>query len=74
MAPCVKNGEVVYAEVPNRYDLFVTVEAEGSFRTGDGFRVQDIRIAAGESGSFRVGGYFASGAVVVFAEGGEQNG
>jgi len=73
-APCVKNGEVVYAAVPNKYDLFVTVEAEGSFRAGDGFRVQDIRIAAGESGSFRVSGYFASGAVVVFVEGGEQNG
>ena len=36
--------------------------------------IENFRIAAGESGSFRLGGYFASGAVVVFVEGGEQNG
>lgn len=51
----VRDGKVVMLEMPDRFDLSITVRAQGELRSGDGIRVSDIRIAAGERGDFRIG-------------------
>jgi len=61
----VRDGEVVMVEVPNRVDLLVSVRASAIENEGDGFRVKDIRIAAGGTGDFRIGDLFAEGAKIV---------
>lgn len=65
VTPTVKDGAIVFTEVPNRVDLYVSVAANAVLREGDGLRVSDIRIAAGCSGDFRIGNYLANGARVV---------
>ena len=59
---------VQFVEVPNRVELVITVFANASFQAGDGFRVRDIRIAAGKHGDFRIGGLFAANASVISVE------
>ena len=64
----VRNGEVVFAPMPDTVDLLITVRAEATVKIGDGLRVSDIRIAAGEIGDFRLAGFLASGAKVISVE------
>lgn len=64
----VRSGEVVFVPMPDRVDLLVTVRADATVKTGDGLRVSDIRIAAGEVGDFRLAGFLASGAKVISVE------
>ena len=64
----VRNGEVVFVPMPGMVDLLITVRAEATVKTGDGLRVSDIRIAAGEVGEFRLAGFLASGAKVISVE------
>lgn len=64
----VRDGGVVFAEMPALADLTVTVRAEATEKEGDGLRVSDIRIAAGETGDFRLGSFLASGAKVISVE------
>jgi len=66
--PLVKNKSLFFGERSDRSDLFVRVRANASERVGDGFRVQDIRISAGKSGDFRMGGFFAPGALITAVE------
>lgn len=61
----VREGEVVFVELPARVDLLVTVRATATAQTGDGLRVHDIRVSAGERGDWRVGGLLASGAEIL---------
>lgn len=61
----VRDGRVVFVEVPDRVQLVVTVRAAAVAREGDGLRVGDIRIAADGVGDFRVGGYLAEGARIL---------
>lgn len=63
--PLVRDGRVVFTEVPDRVQLVVTVKANAVVRDGDGLRVGDIRIAADGMGDFRIGGYLAEGARVL---------
>lgn len=48
------------------WDLYVTVRTEAVQREGDGWRVCDIRIAAGMRADVRIGGYLAQGAEVLW--------
>ncbi len=52
-------NEIKTVNVPQKYDVFVTVKAEATLQAGNGFRVSDIRIAAGGNGTFRIGSYYA---------------
>lgn len=64
----VKKGEVVTVEIPERVDLLITVRASATQKTGDGLRVNDIRIAAGGKGDFRIGELYADGASIISVE------
>ena len=64
-APLVRDGRVVFAKIPDRVQLVVTVKANAVVRDGDGIRVGDIRIAADGVGDFRIGSYLAEGARVL---------
>ncbi len=66
--PTVQNGAVVFAEVPHQCDLLVTVRAEARDRGANGLRVGNIRLSAGESGSYYIGDFYAAGAVTVYVE------
>ena len=57
----VENGAAVVAESLDRENLYVRVLADATVREGDGFRVGDVRIAAADTGDFRLGGYLARG-------------
>lgn len=54
-----KDGSSLLFYSPDRVDLYVTVHAEALEKAGDGYRVSDIRIAAGDSGEYHIGGFFA---------------
>ena len=56
---------VLFVEMPTQVDLYITVQASATEREGDGLRVSDIRIAAGDKGNFRVGSFYAVGAQIV---------
>ena len=64
----VRDGEVVFEAREGVVDLYVEIQADAIAREGDGLRVGDVRIAAADTGDFRVGGYLARGARVVFVE------
>ena len=68
MRAALDRDKVVFVAHPDRVDVDVTVRASGVARDGDGLRVSDIRIAAGASGGFRIGGYYAAQATVVFVD------
>lgn len=61
----ILKDDVVFVEHPSKCDLFVTVQGEGVVKEGDGIRIHDIRIAAGDTGDYRLGDYCAVGATVV---------
>ncbi len=62
----ISKGEIVFSEVPGRVDVDVSVRGTALYLEGDGLRVSDVRIAAGVKGDFRLGGYYAKGATVIF--------
>ena len=64
----VQDEEIVFAPREDVTDLWVEICADAILREGDGVRVGDVRIAAADTGDFRVGGYLASGARVVLVE------
>lgn len=68
MRAALDRDKVVFVAHPDRVDVDVIVRASGVARDGDGLRVSDIRIAAGASGGFRIGGYYAAQATVVFVD------
>ena len=61
----VRDGEVVFAISPDLVDIDVRVRCTCVWREGDGLRADDVRIAAGESGTFRFGGFYAARATVI---------
>ena len=65
MVATVSDGRIEFIPSLGFSDLEITVRAKATRRNGDGLRVQDIRIAAGVSGDFRVGGFLASHACIV---------
>ncbi len=64
--PTVQNGAVIFAEVPHQCDLLVTIRTEARDRGANGLRVGNIRLSAGESGSYHLGSFYAAGAVTVY--------
>ena len=66
--PVALEGAVAFVARTDRVDLLVRVRATASETHGDGFRVQDIRISAGKSGDFRIGGYYAPMSLIVRVE------
>ena len=56
----------VHGDTLQKTDLLITVYARGIDGGGDGIRVRDIRVAAGDVWDLRVGGYFATGADIVW--------
>ena len=61
----VKNKEVGVIERQGYVDLYITVHGMAVRLAGEGLRISDIRIAAGEKGDFLIGAFFAGNAVVV---------
>ena len=68
LEPVVRDGEITFATREGVVDLYVEIDADAILRAGDGIRVGDVRIAAADTGDFRVGGYLARGARVVLVE------
>ena len=64
----VQDGEIMFVPREGVTDLYVEIHADAILREGDGVRVGDVRIAAADTGDFRVGGYLAHGARVVRVE------
>lgn len=58
-------AELGIVEAEGYADLRVTVGGGAVKREGDGWRIGDVRIAAGMRGDFRIGGYFAENAVIL---------
>ena len=71
-APCLRNGEVMIVPLSERFDVYVTVRAVGKEKEGDGIRVGDIRMAAGDYGNYRLGHFYAEKAKIVFVNGEEM--
>ena len=65
LEPCVRKGEIVFAERSGVSDLYVTVYGSGLNRVGDGIRICDVRIAAGSVGEFRIGAFYAANVGVI---------
>lgn len=59
------DGQAVYAEIKGQYETELTVRMRAEDRPDDGIRVGDIRVRAGEKGSYRVGSVFVAGAEVI---------
>jgi hypothetical protein len=64
----LEDGRIVLAEDVTRADLEIRVSMSGFALEGEGIRVQDLRIAAGGSGSFRLGSRFLSGVEILSVE------
>ena len=65
---CLRDGELILTARADRADVYLRVAAEATLREGDGLRVGDVRIAAADTGDFRLGGYLARGARVISVE------
>ena len=63
--PTVKEGKLVFLNLQEHYDLYITVVGDAIQKEGDGTRIQDIRIAAGVLGDFHIGAFYAEGAQIV---------
>ena len=68
MEAYAKDGRIRLAEVPDRGNLVVTVSGTALEREGDGLRIQDVRIAAGMDGCFRMGGFLGRNAQILWVE------
>ncbi|MBE6600941.1 MAG: hypothetical protein E7637_00325 [Ruminococcaceae bacterium] len=64
----VWDEKIAFVQLPNRTELLVRVRADAQEKEGDGFRVRDIRIAAGLQGDFCVGAVFAKNASIIRVE------
>ena len=64
----VKDQKISAIETEGYVDLYITVHGMAIRREGDGLRISDIRIAAGEAGDFLIGPFFAGNAIVVSAK------
>ncbi|MBE6589297.1 MAG: DUF4330 family protein [Ruminococcaceae bacterium] len=64
----VRDGSVIFTEDKGHTNVDVTVRAMANAKVGDGLRVHDLRIAAGMSGGFRMGGFCAQNASVISVE------
>lgn len=62
--PAVSDGTVTFVSLPQYSDVWITVQGNGRVQNGEGIRIQDIRIAAGAKGDFRIGGYCAEATVL----------
>ena len=68
LSVAVQEEKIVFLPDEQLVDLYVRISADATLREGDGLRVGDVRIAAADTGDFRVGGYLAHGARVVSVE------
>ena len=66
--PVLRDGEILLLETPSKTDVLIDVRGSGRFREGDGIRINDIRIAAGMTGNFRIGNYYAKGVGILSVE------
>ncbi len=62
----VKDGEPALSPVPGRVDCHITVVVTGVDTEASGYRVCDIRMAAGERYGVHVGGLFVPSALMTF--------
>ena len=63
--PGVRGGRVVFVDASDRTDCYVTVASDAIRRSGDGIRVGDVRMAAGERMNLRFGSFLHYGAQIV---------
>ncbi len=66
--PVLQDGRIVFVDVPQKWDIRVTVCAEGRSTPKEGVRVSEIRISAGGQGDFCAGGYFGSALILYVGE------
>lgn len=59
-------GRVIFFEREGVFDLHISVRAQATFSEENGVRVSGVRIAAGESGTYRVGDLCLSHAEIAF--------
>ena len=64
----VRSGELTFAEIVGREDVRIVILTDATHRRGDGVRVGDIRIAAGDVLNLRIGGFWARGVLVTSVE------
>ncbi len=69
----VQNGETVTVTVPRVADIYITVTGNARASIGEGLRIGDIRVVAGERGDFYIGSHYAGAALTVFVERGDEN-
>ena len=61
----LRGREIVFVARDGVCDLEITVVGVGVARKGDGLRIHDIRIAAGSTGDFRIGAFYAPVSAIV---------
>ncbi len=61
----LRGRDIVFTARDDLCDLEITVVGIGVARNGDGIRIHDIRIAAGSTGDFRVGSFYAPNSAIV---------
>lgn len=64
----VKDGEVVSAEIPDCVVPVITVRAEARLIGGIELRIGELRLAAGMTGDFIIGGFLAKNARILWVE------
>ena len=68
MTALVRDGALLWEADPYLCDIEVTVHMNALRQGSHGLRVHDLRIAAGGSGTFRFGGWFAAGTEIISVE------
>lgn len=63
-----RNGEAVAVTEGGLTDLEIEVRMQGHPKGKDGWRVKDLRVAAGGRGSFRLGNYYATNVEILAVE------
>ena len=66
--PGVREGEIVFVPSAQSVEWLVEVRATAAVDSKALLRVADVRIAAGLTGDFRIGGTMASAARILFVE------
>lgn len=64
----VREGKVVFAEIPDVAEPVITVRAEARLIDGRELRLGELRLAAGMQGSFLVGGFLMTNAEILWVE------
>lgn len=70
----VVGGRVRPLEETDAVILEIGIVSDAVVRKGDGVRIEDVRIAAGSVGGFRLGGYYTARAAVTLVELSEKEG